>query len=85
MFQQIACTCTWSILIGTTVLSNLKNPYNILHFLHFMICVFGCHNDDGRYIWDVAHATTDERPYHSKSCAFPFVEPVKVWVLCFLR
>lgn len=83
MFQQI--TCIWSILIGTTVLSNLKNPYNILHFLHFMICVFGFHNDDGRYIWDVAHATTDKRPYHSKSCAFPFVEPVKVWVLCFLR
>lgn len=63
----------------------LIEPLQYSSFLHFMISVFGCHNNDGRYIWDVAHATTDQRPYHSKSCAFPFVEPVKVWVLCFLR
>lgn len=63
----------------------LKEPlqYSSFSTLHDQcIC---CNNDDGRHIWDVAHTTTDERPYHSKSCAFPFVEPVKVWVLCFLR
>lgn len=65
-----------------TVLSNLKNPYNILHFLHFMISVFGWHNGDWKRIWDVAHATTDERHYHSWSCAFPWEVEENVMFNC---